>query len=141
MNRIPFDRKLNFSGVEIRDRKKTFRNFGKNPSKIFVSMDVYMDENFCGGFSMVKTSNFQKPFLPFDSSVSGDCSLPGYKNFQKLRKKKFTIPYFHPRKKEFLVKRPLSDIFSKFSSTRYENLTFQKGSFFTGVALNMIKTC
>ena len=65
--------------MEIRDHKKTFRNFGKNPSKIFVSMD----ENFCGGFSMVKTSNFQKPFLPFDSSVSEECSWPGYKNFAK----------------------------------------------------------
>ena len=86
MNRIPFDRKLNFSGVEIRDRKKTFRNFGKNPSKIFVSMDVYMDENFCGGFSMVKTSNFQKPVIPFDSSDSGEGSWPGtqiFRNFEK----------------------------------------------------------
>ena len=32
---------------------------------------------------MVKTSNFQKPFLPFDSSVSEECSWPGYKNFAK----------------------------------------------------------
>ena len=35
--------------------------------KIFVPREVYMDENFCRRFSMVKTSNFQKPFLRFDS--------------------------------------------------------------------------
>ena len=30
-----------------------------------------MDKNFCMRFSMVKTTNFQKPFLPLDSWVSG----------------------------------------------------------------------
>jgi len=38
---------------------------------------------------MVKKSNFQKPFLPFDSRVSGEWPCPGYKNFQKFRRKKF----------------------------------------------------
>ena len=45
-----------------------------------------MDENFCRRFSMVKTSIFQKPFLPFDSGDSREYSLPGYKNFWKFRK-------------------------------------------------------
>ena len=42
-----------------------------------------MDENFCRRFLMVKTLNFQKSFLPFDSGAFGECS--GYKNFRKFR--------------------------------------------------------
>ena len=53
----------------------------KSLVKLFVPSDVYMDENFCMRFSMVKTTNFQKPLLPFVSYDSGECCWPGYKNF------------------------------------------------------------
>ena len=39
-----------------------------------------MDENFCRRFLMVKTLNFQKSFLPFDSGAFGECG-PGTKIF------------------------------------------------------------
>ena len=49
-------------------------------------MAVYIDKTIIYLFSMVKTSNFQKPFLPFDFSDSGEGSWPGtqiFRNFEK----------------------------------------------------------
>ena len=37
------------------------------------------------GNRMVKTSNFQKPFLSFDCRGSGECSWPEYENFGKFQ--------------------------------------------------------
>ena len=51
--------------------KTVFENSKFLPLKIafknFVTIEVYMDEIFRRQFSMVKFSNSQKPFLPFDS--------------------------------------------------------------------------
>ena len=68
-------------------------------------MEVYMDEIFWKQFSMVKTSNFQKPFLAFDSWDSEEGHWPVYKNFQKFRK---------------FILRSLTEISRKYFITRWK---------------------
>ena len=71
------------------------RNFNhwKSSSKNYVPMDAY----FRRQFSMVKTSNSQKPFSPYDSSLSKERSWPGYKNLKNNSKHIFTIPFWNIR--------------------------------------------
>ena len=59
----------------------------KSPAKIFVYIYVHGDKIFSGRFSLIKASNFQKLFSPFDSWVCGEQksrSTKIFRNFEKF---------------------------------------------------------
>ena len=102
---------LLLKALKLRDRKNFIRNFRNflypsrehsqkspesNGKNCFWKFEVLTIENCMQKFlspwtyiwiSIVKTSNFQKQFLPFEASVSGEYSWPEHKNFQKFRNK------------------------------------------------------